>query len=78
MIYPLRSVEGPSCGLAPLSGPATASSSGLKWNLDKTILEFGGLISTCNIMEGSEIMVNTDNDLLWMTTVSENIGYEIS
>lgn len=28
-----RSIEGPSCGLVALGAPATASSSGLKWNL---------------------------------------------
>ena len=75
VIRPLRPVEGPSCGLVPLTGPATASSSGLKWNLNSTRLEVGGLISTCNVMEGDgEIHVNTDTELLWMTTVSEQLG----
>lgn len=74
-IRPFRPAEGPSCGLVPLTGPATASSSGLKWNLDSTRLEVGGLISTCNVMEGdAEIHVNTDTELLWMTTVSEQLG----
>jgi len=73
-IHPLRTVEGPSCGLVPLSGPAIASSTGLKWNLYETRLEVGGLISTCNVMEAKEIYVTTDNDLLWMTTVAEDLA----
>ena len=71
VIHPLKGVEGPSCGLVPLSGPAMASSSGLKWNLNKTRLEVGGLISTCNVIEEDEIRVTTDQDLLWMTSVAE-------
>jgi thiamine pyrophosphokinase len=34
-IQPSRA-EGPTCGLVPLARPATASSTGLKWNLDNT------------------------------------------
>lgn len=32
-IRPAKGYEGPSCGLVPLNGPATLTSSGLKWNL---------------------------------------------
>lgn len=34
-IQPARA-EGPTCGLVPLARPATASSNGLKWDLDNT------------------------------------------
>lgn len=34
-IQPARA-EGPTCGLVPLARPATASSTGLKWDLDNT------------------------------------------
>jgi thiamine pyrophosphokinase len=33
LLEPDRRLEGPSCGLVALGAPATASSSGLKWNL---------------------------------------------
>ena len=36
---------------------------------DKTRLEWGGLISTCNQLTGSPIEVETDAPLLWTTTV---------
>lgn len=29
----LRPIEGPHCGLIPLNGPVTVSSSGLKWDM---------------------------------------------
>ena len=32
-IRPAKGFEGPSCGLVPLKGPATLTSTGLKWNL---------------------------------------------
>jgi hypothetical protein len=35
VIQPSR-LEGPTCGLVPLARPATASSKGLKWDLDDT------------------------------------------
>lgn len=35
LIKPSR-IEGPTCGLVPLARPATASSTGLKWDLDNT------------------------------------------
>jgi thiamine pyrophosphokinase len=35
VIKPSR-LEGPTCGLVPLARPATASSKGLKWDLDDT------------------------------------------
>lgn len=72
VIRPQRQVEGPSCGLVPLTGPATATSTGLKWNLDNTRLEVGGLISTCNVIEDDVINVTTDQDLLWMTSVVDD------
>ena len=32
-IRPAKGFEGPCCALVPLNGPATLTSSGLKWNL---------------------------------------------
>ncbi|EIE21631.1 Thiamin pyrophosphokinase [Coccomyxa subellipsoidea C-169] len=66
-LTPDRSVEGPSCGLVALGAPATASSNGLKWNLDNTRLEVAGLQSTSNIIVDDEVIVDTDQPLLWMT-----------
>ncbi|DBA82699.1 TPA: hypothetical protein ACH3X1_006935 [Trebouxia sp. C0004] len=35
VIRPAKESEGPTCGLVPLSGPATLSTQGLKWDLGK-------------------------------------------
>lgn len=46
------SFEGPECGLVPLAGPATATSTGLLYNVDDTPLRVGGLVSTSNQIVG--------------------------
>lgn len=60
------SVEGPYCGLIPLSGPSlSTTTTGLKWDLDKSSLQFGGLISTSNMPVSDLVMVTSDTDLVW-------------
>ena len=55
------------CGLLPLGGPATVSTTGLQWDLTGQQLEFGGLVSTSNSFSAGrqEVTVDTDNSLLW-------------
>ena len=48
VIVPDADAEGPTCGLFPVVGPATVSTSGLRWNLDARVLTFGTNISTSN------------------------------
>jgi len=71
VIKPYRKVEGPSCGLVPLTGRAVASSRGLRWNLESTEMEIGGLVSTSNIIDENEVYVETDVDLIWTTELKE-------
>ena len=59
------SIEGPKCGLVPLTGEATATSKGLEWNLEKTRMHMGGLVSTYNNIVNGEVFVETDTDLIW-------------
>ena len=66
-IRPHRAVEGPTCGLIPLMGPAVATTTGLHWNLDATQMQIGGLVSTSNLLEGDVVEVETDVDLIWTT-----------
>ncbi len=64
--------EGPKCGLIPLAGRAVASSQGLRWNLDRTEMRIGGLVSGCNeMLEGETVVVETDADLVWTTELHE-------
>ena len=52
VIVPDAEAEGPTCGLFPMRGPATVSTSGLRWNLDARVLTFGTNISTSNRIQG--------------------------
>ena len=63
--------EGPKCGLIPLCGKAVASSRGLRWNLDKTDMCMGGLISSCNELVDRKVVVQTDVDLVWTTELQD-------
>lgn len=62
-----QGLEGPTCGLIPLGGPAVATTTGLKWNLDKTAMRFGGLVSSSNLLDAPLITVETDVALIWTT-----------
>jgi thiamine pyrophosphokinase len=68
VIRPSR-IEGPKCGLVPLTGEAIVTSKGLEWNLENTKMHMGGLVSTSNnIVIGDsepEVFVETDIDLIW-------------
>ena len=64
-------IEGPKCGLVPLTGEATVTSRGLEWNLENTKMQMGGLVSTSNHIAGhggtheQQVFVETDTDLIW-------------
>lgn len=65
-------IEGPHCGLVPLGGPsAGTTTTGLRWNLDKTPMKFGGLISTSNIYENEIVTVSPDTDLVWTISIQQ-------
>lgn len=54
------------CGLLPFGYPVNCiSTTGLKWNLNNTTMQFGGLISTSNTYEDCEVTVNTDTSVIW-------------
>lgn len=54
-------------GLIPFESKRnTVSTAGLKWNLDNSELEFGGMVSTSNTYDGSpEVIVTTDTKIIW-------------
>ncbi|XP_029162446.1 thiamin pyrophosphokinase 1 [Nylanderia fulva] len=54
------------CGLLPFGCPVNCiSTTGLKWNLNNTTMEFGGLVSTSNTYETSEVTINTNTSVIW-------------
>lgn len=69
-IRPVPGIEGPHCGLIPLQGQATVTTSGLKWDMERTVTRFGGLVSTSNRIQGEEVCVESDSDLVWTTELS--------
>jgi thiamine pyrophosphokinase len=76
LVRPHRRIEGPSCGLVPLAGPATATTRGLRWNLDHTTMRIGGLLSTSNLLTNDEVWVESDADLIWTTELVETKSVE--
>ncbi|KMZ60861.1 Thiamine diphosphokinase [Zostera marina] len=71
-IHILSSVEGPHCGLIPIgSSSTTTTTTGLRWNLNDTKMEFGGLISTSNLVHDDIITVCSDSDLLWTISIKK-------
>ncbi|KAJ2749229.1 thiamine pyrophosphokinase, partial [Coemansia nantahalensis] len=58
-------VDGPTCGILPLAGPTTLTTSGLRWNLDRHPSSFEGLMSTSNIIDEREITIDTTVAVAW-------------
>lgn len=69
-IHVNESFEGPHCGLVPIGAPSlSTTTTGLRWNLDETPMSFGGLISTCNLIDKKVVTVVSDVHLLWTTEI---------
>jgi thiamine pyrophosphokinase len=81
VIRPDVEIEGPICGLLPMAGKCrSATTTGLRWNLEKQALEMGGLISTSNEFaspspsaSSREVVVTVENSdpLLWTTAIKD-------
>jgi thiamine pyrophosphokinase len=64
-----RPIEGPTCGLLPIGGPAIVSTQGLQWDLNESELVFGGLVSTSNKALGARVAVQTSHPIVWTVQI---------
>ena len=88
VLHPVRSIEGPVCGLLPLYGPVQdVVTTGLKWNLHHQPMAFGQQISTSNQLltevtadadvEGQEeqtVTIQTSEPLIWTIELHLCVG----
>jgi len=60
------------CSLIPIGASAKGvHSEGMRWNLDNSTLEFGGLVSTSNEMTCDSVSITaTSQPLLWILDIS--------
>lgn len=61
------------CALVPFCR-SRVTTTGLKWNLENSFMEFGGMVSTSNTYrdDTSEVEIETDNSILWTMGTSKN------
>ncbi|KAJ1668806.1 thiamine pyrophosphokinase [Coemansia sp. RSA 1813] len=60
-----KRVDGPTCGILPLAGQTMLTTKGLRWNLNNHPSSFEGLMSTSNIIDDPEILIETTLPVAW-------------
>lgn len=64
-----------TCGIIPLFEPVRrVSTSGLKWNLNGTPLQFGKIVSTSNQMVHNKATVQASEPVLWTSCWAKDLN----
>ena len=74
-VVPDPRLEGPVCGVLPVGSPCkSVTTKGLKWNMKKQILMFGGLVSSSNeIVNFENVDITCSSPVLWTTELRRSI-----
>ncbi|CEP14900.1 hypothetical protein [Parasitella parasitica] len=64
------SLEGPTCGIMPIGSAATLTTKGLKWDMDNLKCEYGGAISTSNVVVNDIVEIVTDAPVIWTIEIN--------
>lgn len=62
-------IEGPYCGLIPLTFTPDIHTTGLKYNLTGQSMVFGGLVSSSNEIASKTVTISSPNPILWTCTL---------
>lgn len=67
--------DGDICGIIPLGGWICEhiTTTGLKWNLDDSAMQFGGLVSSSNCMLEDSVTIQTPYPVVWTLSTQWNI-----
>ena len=65
------SYDGHTCGLIPMGGWICehVTTTGLKWDLDDSTMQFGQLVSSSNRMLSNSVTVDSPYPLIWSLSV---------
>ena len=71
-------LQGPICSVIPLYNKTTVSTKGLKYDMNKHILQFGGLVSSSNgfINKQNTVQIQTDQMVVFHTSCNVKVDYD--
>lgn len=61
----LPSNLGKHIGILPLKGPAVITTSGMEWDVENWLTQFGGQVSTSNHVKEAVVSIHTTEDVLF-------------
>lgn len=70
VIVPNFALEKRTCGIIPVGSKCKSiTTKGLHWNLNQNSMEFGGIISSSNHIEGDRVEIETSDPVIWTTAL---------